>query len=113
PGDMLFVDSSHMIRPGGDVLFEFLELIPRLRSGVVVQVHDVFTPSYYPRDWMFEKVMLWNEQYLLEALLAHNQRYEVIAALAHLKNVQFDALKRVCPYLAEDSEPGAFYFRVR
>lgn len=49
-GDILFIDSSHMIRPQGDVLCEFLELLPILRKGVIVHVHDVFTPRDYPTD---------------------------------------------------------------
>jgi hypothetical protein len=43
-GDILFVDSSHVIRPFGDVLTEFQSIIPNLASGVLVHVHDIFTP---------------------------------------------------------------------
>ena len=68
-GDILFIDSSHMIRPQGDVLFEYLELLPTLRPGVIVHVHDIFSPRDYPRDWLADDVKFWNEQYLLEAFL--------------------------------------------
>ncbi|HUH33985.1 MAG TPA: class I SAM-dependent methyltransferase, partial [Daejeonella sp.] len=43
--DILFIDSSHVIRPQGDVLFEFLEILPVLKSGVLVHIHDIFTPK--------------------------------------------------------------------
>src|SRR5688572_5965620 len=59
--DFLFIDSSHIIRPQGDVLYEFLEILPRLNSGVVVHVHDIFTPKDYPREWVVEEHRLWNE----------------------------------------------------
>ena len=42
--DILFIDSSHIIRPEGDVLFEYLELLPLLKPGVIVHIHDIFTP---------------------------------------------------------------------
>lgn len=112
-GDLLFVDSSHVIRPQGDVLKEYLEIFPRLASGVYVQIHDVFTPKDYLQRWMTDDVKFWNEQYLLEALLSNSGRYEVVAALNYLKHHHFQHLKRVCPYLTEDREPGSFYIRVR
>jgi hypothetical protein len=112
-GDLLFIDSSHMIRPQGDVLKEYLEILPVLPSGVYIHLHDIFTPRDYPPAWLQEDVRFWNEQYLLEALLSGGSRYEVVAALNYLKHEHFDALARVCPYLKPDDEPGAFYIRVR
>lgn len=112
-GDLVFVDSSHMIRPQGDVLYEYLELLPRLPPGVVVHVHDIFTPRDYPAAWVTGSVRFWNEQYLLEATLGASHRYEVVAALNMLRHDHFDALAAVCPFLRPEHEPGAFYFRVR
>lgn len=51
-GDILFIDSSHVIRPQGDVLFLYLEVLPQLREGVVIHIHDIFTPRDYPREWV-------------------------------------------------------------
>ena len=68
--DILFIDSSHMIRPQGDVLCEYLEILPTLRPGVLVHIHDIFTPRDYPDEWLIDEVKLWNEQYLLEAFLS-------------------------------------------
>ena len=45
--DILFIDSSHIIRPQGDVLFEYLEILPVLKEGVIVHIHDIFTPKDY------------------------------------------------------------------
>jgi hypothetical protein len=112
-GDMLFIDSSHMIRPQGDVLKEYLEILPVLPSGVYVHVHDIFTPRDYPPAWLQEDVLFWNEQYLLEALLSGGSRYEIVAAINYLKHDHFELLRRVCPYLKPGNEPGAFYIRVR
>ena len=112
-GDLLFIDSSHMIRPQGDVLFEYLELLPRLQTGVIVHVHDIFTPRDYPSAWVIDDVRMWNEQYLLEALLSDSDRYEVLLTLNHLKNDRFDDLQPICPHLTRETEPGSFYLRVR
>jgi hypothetical protein len=109
--DLLFIDSSHVIRPQGDVLFEFLQLLPTLANGVIVHIHDIFTPRDYPAKWVIDEVRLWNEQYLLEALLSGNGQWRVLAALNHLSHQRFLELKAVCPYLEEDSEPSSFYIQ--
>jgi len=111
--DLLFIDSSHIIRPQGDVLKEYLEIIPRLKSGVMIHVHDIFTPRDYPDEWVREDVKFWNEQYLLECLLSNSERYEILAALNFLKHSSFLKLKKVCPYLDRNNEPGSLYFRVK
>ena len=108
-GDLLFIDSSHVIRPQGDVLCEYLDILPRLKPGVAVHVHDIFTPRDYPHSWVVDKVRFWNEQYLLEALLSGNRSWKVIGALNHLKHDHFDALRAACPFLTPDREPGSFY----
>jgi hypothetical protein len=111
--DILFIDSSHVIRPFGDVLKEYQEIVPGLAPGVIVHVHDIFTPRDYPEHWLRQERRLWNEQYLLEAFLAFNGRFEVMAAVNWLKHTHFDALARACGHLGEcpTAEPGAFWFR--
>lgn len=111
-GDFLFIDSSHMIRPQGDVLYEYLEVIPMLNSGVFVHVHDIFSPRDYPETWLKTDVKFWNEQYLLETLLSNSNRYKVIASLNYLAKDYFEELKKVCPHLNAKHEPAAFYFEV-
>ena len=111
-GDFLFIDSSHMIRPQGDVLYEYLEIIPTLNPGVFVHVHDIFSPRDYPETWLKKDVKFWNEQYLLETLLSNSNRYKVIASLNYLAKDYFEELKKVCPHLNAKHEPAAFYFEV-
>lgn len=59
-GDILFIDSSHVLRLGSDVQLLFLEVLPRLRPGVVVHVHDIFLPAEYPEAWIREEHVFWN-----------------------------------------------------
>ena len=109
--DILFIDSSHIIRPQGDVLFEFLELLPTLKSGVLIHVHDIFTPKDYLDEWVYKKHYLWNEQYLLEAFLTFNSEFKIIGALNFLTHNHFKELAEKCPVFAKQvgREPGAFW----
>lgn len=109
--DILFIDSSHMIRPGGDVLFEYLQLLPALDNGVIVHVHDIFSPRDYPASWLEEEVRFWNEQYLVEAFLSFNRSWRIVGALNYLKHNHYDELKLVAPHLSPDREPGSLYIQ--
>ncbi len=109
--DILFIDSSHIIRPQGDVLFEYLELLPTLRKGVIVHVHDIFSPKNYLKQWLEDEVKFWNEQYLLEAFLSHNCSWKIIGALNYLHHHYYDELKFAAPFLTPDREPGSFYIQ--
>lgn len=73
--DILFIDSSHTVKFGSDVCYEFLEILPRLKSGVWVHVHDIFFPHDYPAEWLLERRLALNEQYLLEAFLSFNPAF--------------------------------------
>lgn len=109
--DILFIDSSHIIRPEGDVLFEYLELIPRLNKGVIVHAHDIFSPRNYLHEWLTSIVIFWNEQYLLEAFLSYNNSWKIIGSLNYLHHRHYEKLKIVCPFLTPDNEPGSFYLQ--
>ena len=111
-GDILFIDSSHVLKAGSDVQYEFLEILPRLRDGVIVHVHDIFFPFDYPREWLTRERRFWTEQYLLQAYLAHNRDYEVLWAGAFLHAFHPDVLAASFPaYRRDKSFPGSFWFR--
>jgi hypothetical protein len=75
--DVLFIDSSHTVKFNSDVCYLFLEILPKLNSGVWVHVHDVFFPNDYPAEWLLERRLALNEQYLLEAFLAFNNQFSI------------------------------------
>ncbi|MFD4254289.1 class I SAM-dependent methyltransferase [Amycolatopsis thermoflava] len=75
-GDVLFIDSTHVVKAGSDVNHLFFEVLPRLADGVWVHVHDVFFPFEYPLEWVTEG-RAWQEVYLLRAFLTYNPRFEV------------------------------------
>lgn len=109
--DILFIDSSHIIRPHGDVLFEYLGLLPSLNKGVIVHVHDIFSPKNYLKEWIQDEVRLWNEQYLLEAFLTDNSCWKIVGALNYLHHNHYEKLRSVAPFLSSEREPGSFYIQ--
>lgn len=88
--DILFIDSSHVSKIGSDVNYLFFEVIPCLKPGVIVHVHDIFLPDEYPQNWMVEQNRNWNEQYLLRAFLQFNSDWSVLWA-AHLMGTRFES----------------------
>lgn len=109
--DILFIDSSHVIKPQGDVLFEYLEVLPSLRKGVIVHIHDIFSPKNYLKQWLEDEVRLYNEQYLLEAFLSHNSKWKIIGALNYLHHNHYKNLQAIAPFLTPEREPGSFYIQ--
>jgi len=110
--DILFIDSSHIIRPQGDVLFEYLEILPILKTGVIIHIHDIFTPKDYLDEWVYDH-LLWNEQYLLEAFLCFNYKFKIIGATNYLSHNYREEFAAKCPVFSIQSgrEPGAFWMQ--
>lgn len=77
PGDVLFIDSSHVARVGHDVNYLFLDVLPQVPAGVLVHVHDIFFPHEYPPFWVLDLKRFLNEQYLLQMLLANSPDWQV------------------------------------
>jgi predicted O-methyltransferase YrrM len=109
--DILFIDSSHIIRPENDVLFEYLELLPELNKGVIIHIHDIFSPRHYRKEWLQKEFRFWNEQYLLEAFLYYNGSYEIMYSLNYLKNDAFEETKKILPHIVKEDEPASFWLK--
>jgi Methyltransferase domain len=92
--DILFIDSSHTVRVGGDVVFEINEILPRLRKGVVVHIHDISFPLDYPKKFIVEMHCFWAEQYMLQAFLAFNPKYRVLWCFSFLQAKRPDLLRK-------------------
>jgi hypothetical protein len=97
--DVLFIDSSHTVKIGGDVNYLFLEVLPRLKPGVIVHVHDIFLPFEYRRDWVMDEFRFWSEQYLLQSFLTFNSEFEVLMANRYLAHKYPEDLKAAFPNL--------------
>ena len=110
PSSILFIDSSHILRTGGDLPFLYCDLVPSLPSGVAVHVHDIYLPFDYSQ---LGADLWWTEQYLLLALLSHSPRYRVDLALRWMTAMNPALMAEVFgPIVAEDPAHGggSFWF---
>lgn len=110
--DILFIDSSHVLKEASDVQFEYLEVLPRLRTGVIIHAHDIFLPYPYPKSWVVDELRFWNEQYVLQAFLAFNRSFEVLWAGSYMNHTHPEILERTfVSYRRNKTAPGSFWFR--
>jgi Methyltransferase domain len=103
PGDLLFIDSTHVSRIGSDVNRLFLEVVPGLPDGVNVHVHDIFWPFEYPSKWIY-RGNAWNEAYLLRALLIEHARLRITWFNSYLNCRHAEAVTAAMPLWA--ANPG-------
>jgi len=87
PGDILFIDSTHVVRFESDVVYEILEILPRLKPGVIIHVHDIFFPNDYPAIWLKQHRFFWAEQYMLQAFLSMNSDFTIEIPLHAAKDM--------------------------
>ena len=113
-GDVLFVDTTHTVKTGGDVDHIISAVIPRLAPGVWVHIHDVFLPYEYPRAWVVDGRRLWAEQYLVQAFLAFNSAFRVRFPAMAVSRAAPDTVAELIPGFSLAARPGAFWMeRVR
>lgn len=114
-GDILFIDSSHTVKIFGDVNFLFLTVLPRLRPGVIVHVHDIFFPREYLPHHFFRRQtkQVWQEQYLLHAFLLFNREFEVLVSWSYLHFEAPAALTALFPWYHTSRCPSSSWMRRR
>lgn len=113
-GDILFIDSSHVVKIDGDVPYLFLEILPRLKKGVFIHIHDIPFPyniPYPPQLWIFNQQWpsFWNEAMLLQAFLCYNDAYKIIMSTPLLRHFDEDFLRANIPgYESVSENPNTF-----
>jgi predicted O-methyltransferase YrrM len=110
-GDILLIDSSHVVKVGSDVPWLLLVILPRLKKGVIVHVHDIFYPESYPRDFL-AKGRCWSESQMLRAFLVGNSRFEVMAFNAYAQHKFPELFKERMPAFLE-SQGQSIWLRVK
>ncbi len=95
-GDILFIDSSHSVKIGSDVNFLYLDVLPRLKLGVIVHVHDISLPYEYSKTYATNEFFrqFWIEQYLLQGFLTGNRDYQVLLGMAYIMKDHLPSFKR-------------------
>jgi len=112
--DVLFIDSSHILRVDGDVPFLYLEVLPLLNIGVMTHIHDIPYPynfPYPPELWIFgqEWPMFWNEPMVLQAFLAFNKNFKISLSTPLIRYFDEAFLKQSIPiYESVARNPNTF-----
>lgn len=97
PGDILFIDSSHVVSMDSDVLYECLRILPAIAPGVAIHFHDIFTPLDYPEKFVKTNLCFWGEQYLLEAFLSFNCIFRPIWSASAMQRFHPEVLSAAFP----------------
>lgn len=110
--DILSIDSSHILKTGSDVQYEYMEILPRLNRGVIVQIHDICLPYEYPDKFIFRDRLFFNEQYVLQAFLTGNHDFEVMWASLFMHRRHSDQVRAAfASYDPKLAEPASFWIR--
>jgi hypothetical protein len=114
--DILFIDSGHTVRIGGDVNYLILDVLPRLAKGVIVHLHDIPLPFEYPKVYATNPRfrVFWTEAYLLQAFLCFNNQFEVLMAMSNLMTEHADQFRAAFPTYDPAKYPsvsGSFWIR--
>eukprot|EP01013_Petalomonas_cantuscygni_P031753 TRINITY_DN58048_c0_g1_i1.p1 TRINITY_DN58048_c0_g1~~TRINITY_DN58048_c0_g1_i1.p1 ORF type:complete len:394 (+),score=68.58 TRINITY_DN58048_c0_g1_i1:144-1325(+) len=83
PGDILFIDSSHLLRLDSEIVPVFLRILPALPAGVIIHVHDIYLPTPYPSKFYSQR-WFWNEEFALQGLLYESSVFKVVVANHYL-----------------------------
>ncbi len=110
--DVLFIDSSHVLKVASDVHFLFTSVLPVLAPGVYVHVHDMFWPFEYLPHWIREG-RAWNELYLVHTFLMFNTTFEIVLFNHYLAECHRDAIASELPAMLENTGGALWLRRVR
>lgn len=112
--DILFIDSSHVVKIDGDVPYLYLEVLPTLKKGVLIHIHDIpfpFNIPYPPELWIFKETWpaFWNEAMFLQAFLCFNHKFKIFMSTPLIRYIDESFLKRNIPiYETIDENPNTF-----
>jgi hypothetical protein len=114
--DILFIDSGHTVRTGGDVNFLYLDILPRLAPGVMVHIHDIPMPLEYPEVYFTKPTfrVFWTESYLLQAFMCFNNQFEILLAMNYLMTERLDEFRKAFPHYDPEvhkAVSGSFWIR--
>lgn len=111
-GDLLFIDSSHVVKYGSDLHTLFFEIMPHLPEGIFLHFHDIFYPFEYPSEWLTEG-RYWNENYFLRAFLSYNSEWRIYFFNTYVAEVYNDFIAEKMPLCLKNSGGSLYIQRKR
>jgi predicted O-methyltransferase YrrM len=111
-GDILFIDSTHVLKTGSDVHYQLFHILPILKPGVIVHVHDVHYPFEYPPKWIYEDNYSWNEAYALRAFLMYNSHFRITFWNSYFRTACENWLRENFPQIISRNSGGSIWLAV-
>jgi hypothetical protein len=108
--DILFIDSTHVLKTGSDVEYLLGEIFPCLSPGVIIHIHDIHWPFVLLKEWAIEQ-RAWNEVYAVRSFLQYNYEFEIILMLHWMAIKHFDMIKQLMPLAAKSIGNGLWIRR--
>jgi hypothetical protein len=108
--DILLIDNSHVSKTGSDVNYLLTEILPILNKGVIVHIHDIFYPFEYPKEWLLDLKLNWNEIYSVHNFLIFNNAYKIIFFSDFIQHQFEGELKDKVPQFFE-GRPGSLWIQ--
>lgn len=109
-GDVLFIDSTHVSKAQSDVNYLFFHILPRLKSGVIIHLHDIFFPFEYPHEWTKSGFVL-NELFLLRSFLQYNEQFEILYFQNQMEKLYRTEMESAWPFEGGSIHGGSFWMR--
>jgi hypothetical protein len=111
-GDVLVIDTDHVVTPGSLADYMLSRIIPNLNPGVLIHMHPIFLPKSYPVGWVRGEHVFWNEQDFLATFLSFNNQFEIVLAANALSKTAPELLGELSSrYQPMVNDPGGFWFR--
>lgn len=107
--DILFLDTSHIVKTGSDVNFWLFNILPRLKPGVIIHIHDIFWPFEYPKEWIHQQ-KCYTELYLIRAFLMNNKDYEIQLFNNYLQKRHPEIVEKQLPVLM-NTQGGSIWLK--
>lgn len=108
--DILLIDNSHVSKSGSDVNYLMTEVLPSLNKGVVVHIHDIFYPFEYPKEWLLDLKLNWNEIYSVHNFLIFNSAFKIIFFSDYIQQKYSGRLDKLAPIFFKD-RPGSLWIQ--
>ena len=109
--DIVFIDTSHIMKYGSDVNYLYFHIIPLIGSGCYVHIHDIFIPSDYPEYWIIQNDMFYSEQYLVMAFIMYNHDFQITLAAQYLSQKYHGKLESLFTRFEPNFSPGSLWLQ--
>ena len=109
--NLLFIDSTHTIKTGGDVNFLILEVLPKLNKGVIVHIHDIQFPYEYFKSYLLHNHYFWQEQYLVQAFLMYNNTFKILWCASYMHHKYPELMTKWFSIYPQNRVPTSLYIQ--